>query len=438
MRKILLTTSIALLCNTCLLHAQQMHRHVKGSTATAGKTTATDSRLTAVANRAHLNGNLDLNDSSRYAYTTGFGYDAKIDDWKYSSGLKWTYDGMAFTPFSLNSRTFDAGNRIIQELFQTYDGSNWNVYSITDYTYDAQGNIGTYMRGQKNGSNWDSTRYAYTYNAQGQLTTEIKETWDNVSTQWENALRTTHTYNAQGGLTTALYETWDGSQWAMDYRSTNTYTNNNLTLSLDEEYINNAWENADQTIYTYNVGGNLTVEEYQSWNNSAWEPQDRYSYTYNSSNDVTTMVTEEYVSGNYQNKERELMTYNSYHQLLNEVKESWDAGTSQFEPQDFDWDIRYYYEEYTNSVKGTHTNSSNVQVYPVPVRNMLQVRMTSTTATQATVQLLDMQGRTVARQVLPAATQHHAAIPVSTLPAGAYLLHIDAGGEVITRRVMLQ
>ncbi len=430
----------------CMQHANAQAQkkiafsHQNAHPATPAKTTANASRLIAATTRSFQSGNLEIQDSAHCWYTSGYGYDYARDQWKFDHATDWDYDGSSYTEAYHVTNTIDANGHVTMSAFEEFDGSNWITDEIEKYSYNAQGQTTVELYASFDGSQWDSMRTTYTYNAQGRLAQQANENWDNSSSQWVQSDRFTNTYDANGNLTLELQEFWDGNnnQYAPVNRTTNTYVNNLLTVALFEYISNGQWINAGQTLYTYNAQGNVTLQENQNWGQGAWVPGNRITNTYNSTNDMITSTREDFILGQFETQGRRTMTYNNYHQVLVETEEGYNTTTGQFEMQDGNQEMRNYYEEYTNSVKDTKAAGGNFSVYPVPAKGVLHLRTSLNEATSATIQLLDMNGRVVKQQQLPTAKQFNTAIDIANLPAGNYIMQLNASGKVMTQKVTVE
>ncbi len=403
--------------------------------ATAAKTTATGSRLIAVTNRTNNAGSFVISDSSHSYYSPGMGYDTKIEDWKYDHATSWDYSGSTVTESYHVLHTFDAGNRVTQTQYEAFDGSNWVDEEFYNYYYDANGNVSTELDAFNNGSSWDSSRYIYNYNAAGQVTQQLIEHWDKQTSQWEGGLRVTNTYNAAGDLTVSLNENWYNNQWMPGYRQTYTYSGNLLIERVTETY-NMQWENAAKTEYAYGSNNYVLVEENFTWMNNAWEPSQRYTYTYSTQGDKLTSAMDIFSSGGYEQQNLLTFTYNSYHQELSEAEEKWDVIQNKYILGGYR--IDFYYEEYTNGVKDARATGENLTVFPVPAHDILHISTLLPAPAAASLQLLDMNGRIVKEAQLPTTVQQHITISTASLPAGTYMLQMNAGGKLVTRKVVVE
>ena len=81
-----------------------------------------------------------------------------------------------------------------------------------------------------------------------------------------------------------------------------------------------------------------------------------------------------------------------------------------------------------------------VELYPNPSAGIAQVRLTLPMSGEVSVRLCDMRGHVVAQPMSPqfcAAGTHMMRVDAQALPAGAYLLQVQADGQVLTQRVVL-
>ena len=436
--------SAALLCLFATARAQQNVNHAPASlrqvltNGASSKTTATASRLVAVTNRYMQNGNLDLYDSTRCYYPSGYGYDLLLDEWKFDNAKSWEHDGSSYVDEYIVTHTFDANGRTETTKYEFYDNGQWNTEGYETYTYDANGNVATTLDAYNNGTTWDSTRGTLTYNPQGKVTLQLNEDYNTVTMMWEPMRRTTLTYNANGDMLTSTTEVWNMGQWQNSYRVANTYVNNLLSESLNEVWFSGMWHNSNKEIFSYDANGNLTQNLNDYWNAGQWEPGQRITHTYNANNDKTSTTYENYGSGNYEYQNRVLYdNYNTYHQEGIETNETWNATLGQFEMQDGDEETRYYYEEYSQSVKDSKGAVAGMHIYPNPARGMLKVSATFDEAVVASLTMLDMNGRTVKQTMLPAVRQQNTTINISNLPAGTYLLQMNANGKMQMQKVVI-
>jgi len=102
-------------------------------------------------------------------------------------------------------------HKAIIDDFQHYGRSaNYKIKKMHKHDYDSISVVDSSLVTKANG---DKEKYIYTYDSNGNITSELKEEWD--GNQWANYGQYTSTYNSNGNMTSKLKEDWDGSQWIM-------------------------------------------------------------------------------------------------------------------------------------------------------------------------------------------------------------------------------
>jgi hypothetical protein len=445
MTKFLYTLIALLACTQCMVKAQSTgnidYTNIPGrQPATASKTTSTDSRMVALANYRMKSGNLELTDTTQYTYNNpAYGYDYKVEAWKYAKATVWLYDGSLYNEYRNIGRTFDAGNHTETVHTEKYAGNMWQPDADTNYSYDANGNIVAMITGNFNGTGWDSSRFTYSYDAGGRLKEQVYATFFYSTNAWATRGRTTYTYNTAGGLTATLQEEWKNQQWSNVYRITGIYNNGLCIEELFEVYTAGNWENNSKLIYTYDATGKKIQHETLNWQGVIWDPYQRLTYTYDINENVTSIIEEMHdVQGYFKTRKTE-MTYNGHNRVLVKKELMWDVAQQQFIMKNNNLETRYYYEEFTNSVNnGIAAAIESIQVSPNPATGMLHLHAAFDRATAASITMTDMTGRMVKQTTLPAARQHDATINVKDMPAGIYTLTLDAEGSITTKKVVVE
>ena len=101
------------------------------------------------------------------------------------------------------------------------------------------------------------------------MLTVLGEQWQ--TNAWVNYKRDTYTYDANGNMLTELEEYWQGS-WVNSERWTYTYdANGNMLTRLDEQWQTNAWVNYYRWTYTYDANGNSITGKSEEWQGN-WQP----------------------------------------------------------------------------------------------------------------------------------------------------------------------
>ena len=236
-----------------------------------------------------------------------------------------TYDAID-TLLNRYTHTCDSNGNLLTELYETWQSSAWvNSFRYT-YTYDGNGNRLTVLYENWQSGAWvNSVRGSYTYDSNGNRLTELYESWQ--SGAWVNYSRYTYTYDGNGNMLTELWENWQSSAWINYNRETYTYdSNGNLLTKLYESWQSGAWVNDDRYTYTYDGNGNLLTDLLEDWQSGAWMNTRRYTYTYDSNGNRLTYLYEGWQTSAWVNSVKGSYTYDGNGNLLTKLWEIWQSG----------------------------------------------------------------------------------------------------------------
>ena len=110
----------------------------------------------------------------------------------------------------------------------------------------------------------DTIRYLFSFNASAKRTLELQQRL--IDGTWVDSYRRTNTYDAQGNMLTNLTELWENSQWVNGWRYTYTYNaQGNLASIWFHAGLNSSWVPANLNTFSgyevYDMAGN----EYRFW-----------------------------------------------------------------------------------------------------------------------------------------------------------------------------
>ncbi|GIV58730.1 MAG: hypothetical protein KatS3mg042_1643 [Rhodothermaceae bacterium] len=386
-------------------------------------------------------------------------------------------DIFSFPPMQVQWRvsyTYDGSGRLTEVLVEledqgsfmpltrsvyTYDGTT--LQSITEESYDP--NTGTFVPTSR------TTNVAY----QGNIAVEtITESYD--GTNWVNDTR--QTIVEEGGNVVFTEQVWDGSAWMNDSRT----IAENVSLAdidatvfaqLEGEFGQGAGLYSSVVLlyasFDPNVWfGRFTVVLDQSWDGSAWIDNRRTTITRDAQNRVVELLDELCDEFGCFNESRQTFSYDASGRVATWDTEDWDLGlsawtlvTRQTHTYDSNGNVMMVLQEvpdesgngleptvrisYTWSDQGSvHTESGPESVAfdftldgPNPFAEHTALRFTLEAPAYAAVRLFDLLGReitTLVQGTLPAGT-HQVAVEGADLPAGLYLVRLQANGRSATR-----
>ncbi|GAB2957528.1 hypothetical protein GCM10027048_25130 [Hymenobacter coalescens] len=191
----------------------------------------------------------------------------------------------------------------------------------------ARGTLGTVTRpGRAVSYRWDDQlnaweaapkRTAYTYDAQGRLSTAT----ETDSLTGANQLRELHAYTGQGQPQEIIYQQWNGGAWENAEREVLLYDARGRDQGFEQySWQNNAWvlRGGSRAIHTYNAAGGLTQTVYEKYSAGlgAYEPESREIYTLDAAGQWTSLLSQDWDNGAYADSYRlQNLTWHNFAQL---------------------------------------------------------------------------------------------------------------------------
>ena len=437
--------TILALAGACLFtHIAQAQNIHTASPARHAKTTSSSSRLIASVSLACADSAYYPVDSSRYHWSGGRAGDlTNIPELKDDNTETYTYDTgtSSYTDLSLATQTFDAANNILSYIVQNWDGATWVNYDKHAYTYDAANNELTEID-----QLWDVATSAWvnyynvanTYNATNQLLTQVLQMWS--GTTWVNNHNSTFTYDGAGNMLNNLSQSWDiaGGDWLNGTNEIYTYTTAGKEATYTDQYwaVSDGWLNGQRITNTYDATNNLTTSLTQIWESAAWVNTTQDVYSNFTVAGPQTHVSLDWNGTSFDNATKDTITYNSHGQVTSLYEQTWD-GTAAWTPTTDDNGARYYYEDYTTSVKNVTNTNCNASVYPVPAKDMLHVSVTWNEPQAFSTQIMDMSGRMVSQWQMPESKSYDGNITISNLPAGNYIMKMTGTKAQSTQQIII-
>ena len=410
----------------------------------------TSSRLTAQSHYSSNGAIFSVNDSTAYIYSNGRGGDLN-HQLKFDTATNWDYSGAlgGFNDSFNYIQTFDVNNNLLSTITQYWSGTAWVNWTNVLNTYNSNNSIATKTWQNWGGATWvNSNQNAYGYNTAGQLYLIQNNIWNALTSAFSTAnTESIFTYGSSGMVTSEIDETWNSGSSLYTYTDEILYTDSaSEVLSVQYNTWNGAgWTNGNLTTNTYDASGDLLTTLYQTYNGSAWVNQTLMVYsnfTAAGSNLPQMQVNQVWDTtgtGSFDNVTQYTYAYNSFGQMTQSTGESWNPGVG-WEFANGDPEAFYYYENYTpsaTSVKNVVNNGGDVNIYPNPAQNVLNVELTWTAAQSATISLYDMSGRQINTLTTPMGTQFNGALSVGNLADVIYVIRIDGTQGQIVKQIVV-
>lgn len=296
-----------------------------------------------------------------------------------------------------------ANGDLAEELYQFRAGTDWVTSSRLLYTY-TDGNA-TEWREQIWAGSWaDYRRVLLTYDAEGHYLDALVQDWDSFEAEWLDESRVFFTYTDAGTFAEIRGEFWTGVAWENSYLEAYAYDADRLLTELVMTgWDGQTWTNEYRESYTY-ADGFLVQSLGQGWDGQAWEEVYRVTFTNDVEGNPLEEVEQYFEGPDWVNESRSLHAY---------------ATTTSSEPT------------------SPTASSLAVAVYPNPAHREATIGITLGAAETVEWAVYDVVGRRVtggAPLTLGAGT-HDVALPLTSLPAGVYVVRVRVADAVRVLRL---
>ncbi len=234
--------------------------------------------------------------------------------------------------------TYDErGNQLTQELYRCNTAKpEWFSVTRYEFTYNANDSLVTKIQYLWNTeyNAWGSyEKDEYTYGGNGSIQTIISYWWDASAGTWSEQEKTEYTYDAQGHMTAAKKYYGSGDDWELEDKMEYTYTDGNLTQSIESHWNGSAWDLYEKINWTYDVNGNQLSEIHYDWDEglSEWVNREKLENTYDTNGNKLLET------GSIWNKtlgvwgdiyQKTEYTYDADGNILTSINYAWKTGTS--------------------------------------------------------------------------------------------------------------
>ncbi len=406
----------------------------------------TSSRLIAQAHWSSNGATLNANDSTAYSYSNGRGGDLN-HLLKYDQSTNWIVDTGVYNNNYYYLQSFDANNNLLSTITQYWNGTAWVNWTNVLYTYNSNNTKATAIYQSWGGASWvNNSQDVYSYNTTNQLFSDQNNVWNGLSMTFTPNTLKIYTYDASSNLISEVDQQYStGSGWTYTNEALYTYSGTELLTSTYNSWSGSAWVSNYMYTNSYDTSGDLLTNLYQTYSGTAWVNQSLKvfsNFTATGSNLAQTETDQTWDttgSGSWSNVNQYTYSYNSYGQMTSSIGESWNVGVG-WEFASGDPAAFYYYQTYSTINTGVKTvvnNAGNVNIYPVPAQNILNIDLTWAQAQTATIAIYDMNGRQINTLNVPMGTQYHGAVSVNNLADGMYVVRIDGTQGQIVKQIVV-
>jgi hypothetical protein len=229
----------------------------------------------------------------------------------------------------LNAQPRSVNERLIGHYGELFDQGLWYAKDSDNYSYtgtrgaaayvDAVCDVRNQLISTNNNGLENYKRVTNTFDANNNRLSNLTETWDNGS--WVNGDKYIWTYTPEGFEETYIRQAWQNG-WKNQNGEVKTYdASGNLLTSIQQNWVNNAWENATRTT-NYFTPTNLKSNEYKAlWINNAWVDDTRYKYTYTNFGKEEQVLFQQNNGAGLENTKRTTNLYNANNKLYERLEE---------------------------------------------------------------------------------------------------------------------
>lgn len=185
-----------------------------------------------------------------------------------SCGIVYSYDGSAWMPVTKREVMYNAESQVAMVNDYLYNGSEWEDQGMYTYTYNAAGNMLTNVYSMPiNDSTWqDSYQIVYTYNSADQCVQKEMSTYNGTS--WDESNKEIYDYNAEGLLASKIFQYYNGSVYENNYKQEFMYDDGMLEYYDNHNWDGSMWVASTRVNIENNIDENegTIVQWEQNWN----------------------------------------------------------------------------------------------------------------------------------------------------------------------------
>lgn len=335
---------------------------------------------------------------------------------------------MGWENLSRSLKTYNSNNDIALNQFQAWNPTDmmWVLSGSFEFLYNGDNLLET-----KNEYNFIGLIAVeeFAYDSASNVIEEIYKISDPITLTITNNERRTHQYNGSDVIED-VFQDWAGSDWLNAELREYTYgTNGFVSLIEKREWDSNDWGGIfEQTTFTYdgnNLPTQLLVEKDMG---SGLQNSSRVLNTFDGAN-LTIILDQEWNGADWDNKGQLLQTFDTDANVTEQISQIWDSGgwLNQVRLLSF-WSP-------SQSLSVTFINTFDINIYPNPAIDILQVQLSEASKNDLEVSLFDLSGRKLKTLCISKGTATFK-IPITQQASGTYILKIRNSGNIQTFRVV--
>lgn len=335
------------------------------------------------------------------------------------------YSGGTWTNASREIYTFSS-HKITEKIIQKWSDIAWVNYFKELSSYNTSGKLTEYTRMHWEGGTWvGEYKQIYDYDTAGNCTSVIYKEFAG-GTSYVNSYRTLNTYNSNKKLIESVISNWSGVAWENDTKYLITYNSSGrLDVVLEQKMVGSSWKDKYRYSYFY-TSGKKSVALNELYTGGIWEKVYKSTYTYTGAGKVKELTRSSWVTAesDWRNIEKLIFNYDANNNVSNFYNEFWNVG-GYWEKTTSSRRFNFVYGTYASTAIQDLNNLGQVQIFPNPTAQNLNVKISWNTPQAAVMNIYDINGRILLTQDLEAAASIEKTIDVSSFSNGNYFLQIN-------------
>jgi len=363
-----------------------------------------------------VNGNW-LN-SARYLYT----YDSNGN---YTDIVTQSWSNNNWRNGSRELKTYNTNEDLLTHYSYYWDtlASTWVVAGYQhNYTFNSNNKKTLHLQAYiSNGVPTDSSRTTYTYDANWNEMTNLREGWTSTNPNWFNIQKWLSVYDVNNNLDSTYNLIWNTTNLTFDTSYLTLYTydaQNNLTEYLNQQKVGAFWQNMYKQTYSFDANNNQTSYEYFYWDqmSNGWNLSNQTQNSFNSSNQYTSSVSTNFNPqiGMLMNNYKSTYLYDTNDNLEFYIAENWDLNLASWVPS---YKVHYFYQ---CGILGVNEAASTlVKCFPNPATDVIKIELNNES-------LIEIYSLSMTKMAESATSFNHS-IDVSSFAAGIYFIKLENG-----------
>ncbi len=340
---------------------------------------------------------------------------------------------------SIITNSLSGDNMVMDEVNQDWDGAQWVNIDKTKYIGDFKDkNFPTFISIATqgwSGDTWVHTNQFIDISYHAGFQSDLLNFWTYTMQYWVNNAWLTVQSRTYDALNKIAVETvkqptdLEGTNYVNAMKLTTTYDANiNPINSIVELWDNNAWVENTKEIYTIDANNNNTGTLVQNWK-ANWVDSLKYTKSFDANNNMTSYLVEELDKKKWVKSQQQNTYYDANSFEISNTIKYWNYNGSEIV---FGDSTVNYYRTVPTSVKSLKMEDANINVYPNPVKDFLQI---SGIDNIKTVLITDLNGKLMLNKNLPPVNDK---IYIGNFINGLYIVKIISVNATFQQKILKQ